>query len=96
MPHEAPGDDTHPLLTTLHSYSQLTALVPVMYTLGFMSCFLCTYRLESTSIARALARKNDYKIIYNREIIGLGVANFFGAAFNSYTTTGEHHMACAV
>jgi hypothetical protein len=51
----------------------------------------CCCRLESTSIARALARKNDYKIIYNREIIGLGVANFFGAAFNSYTTTGELH-----
>nr|AWG96598.2 putative H+/sulfate transporter [Scenedesmus acutus] len=45
--------------------------------------------LESTSIARALARKNDYKISYDREIIGLGVANFFGAAFNSYTTTGS-------
>ncbi|KAF8059692.1 SULTR2 [Scenedesmus sp. PABB004] len=45
--------------------------------------------LESTSIARALARKNDYKLSYNREIIGLGVANFFGAAFNSYTTTGS-------
>jgi sulfate transporter 4 len=49
----------------------------------------CCCRLESTSIARALARKNDYKIVYNREIIGLGVANFFGAAFNAYTTTGE-------
>lgn len=37
----------------------------------------------------ALARKNDYKIDYNREIVGLGVANFFGAAFNCYTTTGS-------
>lgn len=50
------------------------------------------YRLESTSIARALARKNDYKISYNREIIGLGVANFFGAAFNAYTTTGMSQL----
>eukprot|EP00798_Chlamydomonas_sp_ICE-L_P001368 gene1368-32732_t len=35
--------------------------------------------LESTSIARALARK----------IIGLGLANLAGAAFNAYTTTGS-------
>eukprot|EP00798_Chlamydomonas_sp_ICE-L_P018758 gene18758-25290_t len=45
--------------------------------------------LESTSIARALARKNGYELSYNREIIGLGLANLVGAAFNSYTTTGS-------
>jgi sulfate transporter 4 len=28
--------------------------------------------LESTSIARAMARKNGYELVYNREIIGLG------------------------
>jgi sulfate transporter 4 len=31
--------------------------------------------LESTSIARALARKNGYELNYNLEIIGLGLAN---------------------
>jgi len=45
--------------------------------------------LESTSIARALARKNGYQLNYNLEIIGLGLANFAGAAFSSYTTTGS-------
>eukprot|EP00798_Chlamydomonas_sp_ICE-L_P032252 gene32252-16818_t len=45
--------------------------------------------LESTSIARALARKNGYELVYNREIIGLGMANIVGAAFNCYTTTGS-------
>ena len=45
--------------------------------------------LESTSIARALARKNGYELRYNQEIVGLGLANFVGAAFNSYTTTGS-------
>eukprot|EP00195_Chlamydomonas_chlamydogama_P003258 CAMPEP_0202921966 /NCGR_PEP_ID=MMETSP1392-20130828/77673_1 /ASSEMBLY_ACC=CAM_ASM_000868 /TAXON_ID=225041 /ORGANISM="Chlamydomonas chlamydogama, Strain SAG 11-48b" /LENGTH=735 /DNA_ID=CAMNT_0049615567 /DNA_START=253 /DNA_END=2460 /DNA_ORIENTATION=- len=45
--------------------------------------------LESTSIARALARKNGYELNYNREIIGLGLANFAGAMSNSYTTTGS-------
>jgi sulfate transporter 4 len=45
--------------------------------------------LESTSIARALARKNGYHLNYNQEIVGLGLANFAGAAFSSYTTTGS-------
>ncbi|PNG99947.1 Proton/sulfate cotransporter 2, partial [Tetrabaena socialis] len=45
--------------------------------------------LESTSIARALARKNKYELVPNQEIVGLGLANFAGAAFNCYTTTGS-------
>jgi sulfate transporter 4 len=45
--------------------------------------------LESTSIARALARKNGYQLVPNQEIVGLGLANFIGACFNSYTTTGS-------
>ena len=45
--------------------------------------------LESTSIARALARKNGYELRYNQEIVGLGLANFAGAAFSCYTTTGS-------
>eukprot|EP00879_Flechtneria_rotunda_P022739 GHRR01024015.1.p1 GENE.GHRR01024015.1~~GHRR01024015.1.p1 ORF type:complete len:617 (+),score=164.97 GHRR01024015.1:919-2769(+) len=45
--------------------------------------------LESTSIARALARKHGYELSYNQEIVGLGIANFAGAMFNSYTTTGS-------
>lgn len=38
---------------------------------------------------RALAQKNGYKLAYNREILALGIANFVGAAFGSYTTTGS-------
>ncbi|KXZ44585.1 hypothetical protein GPECTOR_65g203 [Gonium pectorale] len=45
--------------------------------------------LESTSIARALARKNKYELVANQEIVGLGLANFGGAIFNCYTTTGS-------
>ncbi|KAI8466625.1 MAG: proton/sulfate transporter [Monoraphidium minutum] len=45
--------------------------------------------LESTSIARALARKNGYPLAYNQEVVGLGLANFAGAMFSSYTTTGS-------
>ncbi|GBF98588.1 sulfate transporter [Raphidocelis subcapitata] len=45
--------------------------------------------LESTSIARALARKNGYQLAYNQEIVGLGLANLAGAMFSAYTTTGS-------
>ena len=45
--------------------------------------------LESTSIAKALARKNHYELVPNQEITGLGLANFAGALFHSYTTTGS-------
>lgn len=38
---------------------------------------------------RALARKNGYQLAYNQEIVGLGLANFAGAMFSSYTTTGS-------
>jgi hypothetical protein len=37
----------------------------------------------------ALARKNGYQLAYNQEIVGLGLANFAGALFSSYTTTGS-------
>jgi hypothetical protein len=45
--------------------------------------------LESTSIAKALARKNRYELVPNQEIVGLGLSNFAGAIFHSYTTTGS-------
>ena len=40
-------------------------------------------------LLRALARKNGYELNYNREIVGLGLANFAGAMSNCYTTTGS-------
>ncbi|KAF8066266.1 SULTR2 [Scenedesmus sp. PABB004] len=45
--------------------------------------------LESTSIARALAAKGGYELSSNQEIVGLGLANFAGSAFNAYSTTGS-------
>eukprot|EP00201_Polytomella_parva_P011035 CAMPEP_0175054308 /NCGR_PEP_ID=MMETSP0052_2-20121109/9431_1 /TAXON_ID=51329 ORGANISM="Polytomella parva, Strain SAG 63-3" /NCGR_SAMPLE_ID=MMETSP0052_2 /ASSEMBLY_ACC=CAM_ASM_000194 /LENGTH=690 /DNA_ID=CAMNT_0016318985 /DNA_START=40 /DNA_END=2112 /DNA_ORIENTATION=+ len=45
--------------------------------------------LESTSIARTLANRNGYELNANQEITGLGIANFVGAIFNCYTTTGS-------
>ncbi|WIA41485.1 hypothetical protein OEZ86_008861 [Tetradesmus obliquus] len=57
--------------------------------LGLSAVVMLVDLLESTSIARALARKNGYELSYNQEIVGLGIANFAGAMFNSYTTTGS-------
>jgi hypothetical protein len=45
--------------------------------------------LESTSIAKSLARKNGYDLVPNQEIVGLGLANFAGSLFHAYTTTGS-------
>lgn len=40
-------------------------------------------------VCSALARRNGYQLAYNQEIVALGIANFAGALFNSYTTTGS-------
>ena len=45
--------------------------------------------MESIAIALALARKNEYTIDSNQELIGLGVANVLGGAFGAYPTTGS-------
>ncbi|GAX84213.1 hypothetical protein CEUSTIGMA_g11636.t1 [Chlamydomonas eustigma] len=60
-----------------------TALMPTCVVVLFVDL------LESTSIARALARKNGYELDYNREIVGLGLANFAGAMSSCYSTTGS-------
>lgn len=45
--------------------------------------------LESISIAKALAYKNQYELAATQELTGLGVANIVGSAFQCYTTTGS-------
>ncbi|KAK9915884.1 hypothetical protein WJX75_005651 [Coccomyxa subellipsoidea] len=45
--------------------------------------------LESISIAKALAYRNQYELNATQELRGLGLANLVGAAFNCYTTTGS-------
>ena len=49
--------------------------------------------LESTSIARALARKHGYALVYGQEVVGLGLANIAGAAFSAYTATGSFSLS---
>jgi MFS superfamily sulfate permease-like transporter len=52
-------------------------LTHLSYTRRFASCPLSP------------CSKNGYELSYNQEIVGLGIANFAGAMFNSYTTTGS-------
>jgi sulfate transporter 4 len=45
--------------------------------------------MESISIARQLAAKNDYTLDTSRELMGLGAANLLGSIFQAYPTTGS-------
>lgn len=45
--------------------------------------------LESISISKALAYKNQYELSATQELTGLGLANVVGSAFQCYTTTGS-------
>lgn len=45
--------------------------------------------MESIAIAKQLAAKHKYELDSSTELLGLGVANFMGAVFNSYPITGS-------
>lgn len=45
--------------------------------------------LESIAIAKAFARRNEYQIDNNQELIALGVANAFSCFFHSFPVTGS-------
>lgn len=70
-----------------------TKWVPVTYDpgslLGLAAIVTLVDLLESTSIARALARKHGYSLVYGQEVVGLGLANIAGAMFSAYTATGS-------
>ena len=45
--------------------------------------------LESISIAKGFAVKNDYRVDTSQELIAIGISNFMGAFVSSYTVTGS-------
>lgn len=45
--------------------------------------------LESIAIAKAFARKNEYQIDANQELIALGLSNVFSSFFHSFPVTGS-------
>jgi len=58
-------------------------LLPMALTIAMVSF------MESIAVAKAIQTKHrDYKVVPNKELIGLGMANIVGSFFQSYPTTG--------
>lgn len=62
---------------------KLAELVPLAMTISIVAF------MEAYSVAKAIeAKKKNYKVIPNQELIGLGAANLIGSLFQSYPVTG--------
>jgi sulfate transporter 4 len=66
--------------TPIENIEKLYMVVISIVIVGFM---------ESIAIAKQLASKHKYEIDSSQELIGLGMANFLGAMFQSYPVTGS-------
>ncbi len=65
------------------SLGKIGELIPLALTISVVAF------MESYSVAKAIeAKRRDYKVRPNQELIGLGLANVIGAMFHSYPVTG--------
>lgn len=65
------------------SLGQFTELIPLALTISVVAF------MEAFSVAKALeAKKREYKVIPNQELLALGASNIVGALFQSYPVTG--------
>ncbi len=65
------------------SLGQFGKLIPLALTISVVAF------MEAFSVAKAIeAKKRDYKVVPNQELIGLGAANLIGSLFQSYPVTG--------
>ncbi len=79
---EVPGGLPAFALPTM-DMSAIISLLPIALTISFVSF------MESIAVAKALETKHKtYKVIPNQELIGLGLANIFGAFFKAFPVTG--------
>jgi SulP family sulfate permease len=60
----------------------LIALLPIALTISFVGF------MESIAMAKAIAAKEKYKVVPNKELTGLGLANIGGSFFSGYPVTG--------
>jgi SulP family sulfate permease len=60
----------------------ITALLPIAIAISLVSF------MESISVAKAFARRNNYAVVPNRELVGLGLANIAGSMVGGYPVTG--------
>ena len=64
------------------SIADLKTLFPVILVISLVSY------MESIAVAKAIAKKEGYRIDPNQELVALGSANIGGAFFQSFPTTG--------
>lgn len=65
------------------SIETVQKLLPLSLTIAFVAF------MEAFSVAKAIeAKRRDYKVIPNQELIALGAANIVGSLFQSYPVTG--------
>lgn len=64
------------------SAADLRLLFPVILVISLVSY------MESVAVAKAIAKKEGYRIDPNQELVALGSANIGGAFFQSFPTTG--------
>ena len=62
--------------------SSLLVLLPIALTIAFIGF------MESIAMAKAIATKEKYKVVPNKELVGLGLANIGGSFFSGYPVTG--------
>lgn len=64
------------------SLEAIIALLPIAFTISFIGF------MESIAMAKAIAAKEKYKVVANKELVGLGLANIGGSFFAGYPVTG--------
>ena len=65
------------------SLGKIAELIPLALTISVVAF------MESYSVAKAIeAKKRDYKVVPNQELVALGAANLIGSLFQSYPVTG--------
>ena len=64
-------------------WEAIQQLLPIALTISFIGF------MESIAVAKAIqAKRKNYKIVPNQELLALGSANIFGAFFQAFPTTG--------
>lgn len=64
------------------SAADIRQLIPLMLVITIVSF------VESVAVAQAIARRHNYRIDSNQELIALGISKLAGSLFQSYPTTG--------
>ncbi len=63
-------------------YQAIISLLPIAITISLIGF------MESIAMAKAIATKEKYKVVPNKELVALGLANTGGAFFSAYPVTG--------